>query len=342
MKLAELARQLQCTLEGDPEIEITAVAGIPEAGPGQLTFLANRRYRRFLATTRASAILISSAEKDVPIACLRSANPQLDFARALGIFYQPPRYAPGIHPSAVISSTAQIAPDAHIGPYCFIGDHARIGARAVLHSFVSVYSGVTIGYDFLAHSQVVIREDCSIGDRVTLQSGVVIGGDGFGFAPLPTGAWLKIPQTGIVVIDDGVEIQANSVVDRATIGETHIGRGTKIDDLVLVGHGAQIGEDTLLCGQVGLAGTTSVGSRCILGGQVGASGHLHISDGVMITPQSGLSNDLGPAGTYSGSPVMPHRDWLRASKVLPRLGELQHTVRRLERSLEELRVAGQD
>jgi UDP-3-O-[3-hydroxymyristoyl] glucosamine N-acyltransferase len=342
MKLAELARQLQCPLEGDPEIEITAVAGIADASPGQLTFLANRRYRQFLATTRASAILISPGEKGVPIACLRSENPQLDFARALGIFYQSPRYTPGIHPSAVISPSAQIASDAHIGPYCFVGARARVGARAVLHSIVSIYSGVSIGDDFLAHSHVVIREECRIGNRVTLQSGVVIGGDGFGFAPLPSGEWHKIPQTGIVVLDDDVEIQANSVVDRATIGETHIGRGTKIDDLVLVGHAAKIGEDTLLCGQVGLAGTTSVGNRCILGGQVGASGHLHISDGVMITPQSGLSNDLGPAGTYSGSPVMPHRTWLRASKVLPHLGALQRTVRRLEREIKELRAAGQN
>jgi UDP-3-O-[3-hydroxymyristoyl] glucosamine N-acyltransferase len=342
MKLAELARQLQCTLEGDPEIEITAVAAIADAGPGQLTFLANRRYHRFLATTRASAVLISPGEKGTPMACLRSENPQLDFARALGIFHQPPRYTPSIHPSALISPSAQLAPDAHIGPYCFVGERVRIGERAVLHSFVSIYSGVSIGDDFLAHSHVVIREECRIGNRVTLQSGVVIGGDGFGFAPLPTGAWLKIPQTGIVALDDDVEIQANSVVDRATIGETHIGRGTKIDDLVLVGHAAKIGEDTLLCGQVGIAGTTSVGNRCILGGQVGASGHLHISDGVMITPQSGLSNDLGPAGTYSGSPVMPHRDWLRASKVLPHLGELQRTVRRLEREIEELRAAGQN
>ncbi len=340
MKLAEIARRLQCTVEGDPEIEITGVGGIAEAKSGQMTFLANRRYRKYLAGTGASAILVSTSEKDVPIACLRSENPQLDFARALGLFHAPPRYAPGIHPTAVISPEAILAADAHVGPWCFIGEGARIGARAVLHSFVSIYSGVTIGEDFLAHAQVVIREGCQIGNRVTLQSGVVIGGDGFGFAPMPEGGWLKIPQTGIVVLEDDTEIQANSAVDRATIGETRIGRGTKIDDLVLVGHGAKIGKDTLLCGQVGLAGTTTVGNRCILGGQVGASGHLHISDGVMITPQSGLGGDLGPAGTYSGSPVMPHREWLRASKVLPHLGELQHTVRRLEREVAELRAAG--
>jgi len=190
------------------------------------------------------------------------------FAQAIELFYQPPRHAPGIHPTAIIAKSARIAEGAHIGPYCFVDEEAVIGRNAVLHSFVTIYRGAKIGDNFFAHAHAVVREFCSIGNRVILQNGVVIGGDGFGFAKQKDGTWHKMVQAGLTVLEDDVEVQANSCVDRATVGETRVGRGSKLDDMVLVGHGSRIGANTLLCGQVGLAGSTKVGSDCILAGQV--------------------------------------------------------------------------
>jgi UDP-3-O-[3-hydroxymyristoyl] glucosamine N-acyltransferase len=342
MKLGEIANRLGCQLEGDAVFEVHGVAGIEQAGPGQLTFVSNPRYAHATRTTLASAVLIG---KDVPLdrdpglpalALLRSANPYLDFARALEMFYQPPRYAPGVHPTAVISPGARIGPGAHVGPHCFVDQDVEIGRDAVLHSLVSIYRHARIGDDFFAHSHVVVREGCRIGNRVLLQNGVVIGGDGFGFAKRADGRWHKILQSGVTVLEDDVEIQANSCVDRATVGETTISRGVKLDDLVLVGHGGSIGEDTLLCGQAGMAGTTTVGKGCILGGQVGCSGHLTVGDGAMLTPQTGVAGDIPPNSLYSGAPAVEHRQWLKGSAVFKRLPELLNTVRRLEAEVARL------
>jgi len=343
MKLAEVAQKLGCRLEGPSELEIRGVAGIEYAEAGQLTFLANRRYFPLLKTTSASAVLIEEGvaldrEASLPaLAALRSGNPYLSFAQAIDLFYQPPRYAPGIHPTAIIAKSARIGEGAHIGPYCYVDEDVEIGRNAVLHSFVTVYRGVKIGDDFFAHAHVVVREYCPIGNRVVLQDGVIVGADGFGFAKQKDGSWRKILQAGCVVIEDDVEVQANSCLDRATVGETRIGRGAKIDDLVLVGHGSRIGANTLLCGQVGLAGSTKVGNDCILAGQVGSGGHISIGDRTLLTAQSGIPHDLAGEKHYSGSPCVEHKQWLKNAAALNRTPELQRRVRELEAEIEKLK-----
>ena len=337
MKLGELAERLGCTLEGDAAIEILDVVGIEEAGTGHLTFLSNRRYRSAVASTKASAILAAPDDGPMPVAVLRSKNPYLDFARALSMFHQAPKYAPGIHPTASISASARIGANAHIGPYCVISENVAIGDNAVLHSFVTIYRGAQIGDDFMAHSQTVVRERVRIGHRVTLQNGAVVGSDGFGFAKQADGTWYKIPQTGIAVIGDDVEIQANSTLDRATMGETHIGNGAKIDNLVHIAHAVKVGENTLLCAQVGIAGSAKVGNNCVLTGQVGVVGHLTIGDGAVITPQSGVPNDVPAGALYSGSPVIEHKHWLKSIAVFSRLPELQKQVRELTAEVARLR-----
>ena len=341
MKLSDIATRLKCDLDGDSGIEITGVAGIEDAQAGQLTFLSNRRYRADAEKTRASAIIVSRNEEGISTPKLRADDPYLAFAYAIELFYQPPRHAPGIHPSAVVSKSAEIAPDAHIGPFCFIDNDITIGSRAVLHSFVSIYRGARIGDDFFAHSHAVVRENCCIGNRVILQNGAVVGSDGFGFAREKNGSWHKMQQAGIAVIEDDVEIQANSAIDRATVGETRIRRGAKIDNLVQVGHACQVGEDTLLCGQVGLAGSSVIGNRCIMAGQSAAAGHLHIGDGAVLTAQSAVSHDVPAGAMYSGSPAFDNKAWLRSTGVYRRLPELQSAVRALQKELDRLRAANE-
>jgi UDP-3-O-[3-hydroxymyristoyl] glucosamine N-acyltransferase len=343
MKLSEVAQRLECRLDGLPDLEIRGVAGIEHAQPGQITFLANRKYFSLLKSTRASAVLINEGvaiDREAglpPLAALRSTNPYLAFAHAIELFYQPPRYVPGIHPTAIIAKTAKVGEGSHIGPYCYIDEQVEIGRSAVLHSFVNIYRGVKIGDEFFAHAHAVVREFCRIGHRVTLQNGVVIGGDGFGFAKRPDGTWHKMAQSGPAVLEDDVEVQANACVDRATVGETRIGHGAKLDDLVLVGHASQVGTDTLLCGQVGLAGSTKIGNNCILAGQVGTAGHLAVGDGTILTAQSGVPNDVPPRSMYSGYPAVDNRQWLKMMASLNRLPELQKRVRELEAEIERIK-----
>lgn len=339
MKLKEIAVRLGCELDGSAEIEIAGVAGIEDAQPGQLTFLSNRRYRAEVEKTRASAIIVGRKEEGISLPMLRADEPYLSFAQAIELFYQAPRYEPGIHATAVVSKSAKIASDAHIGPFCFVDNDVVIGRKAVLHSFVSIYRGVRIGDDFFAHSHTVVRENCQIGNRVILQNGAVIGTDGFGFAREKDGRWHKMQQTGPAIIEDEVEIQANSAIDRATVGETRIARGTKIDNLVQVGHACKVGEDTLLCGQVGLAGSSIIGNRCIMAGQSAAAGHLHIGDGAVLTAQSAVSHDVPAGAIYSGSPGFDNKTWLRATGVFHRLPELQREVRALQKEVARLRAA---
>jgi UDP-3-O-[3-hydroxymyristoyl] glucosamine N-acyltransferase len=344
MKLGEIAQRLSCQLEGDAGAEIYGVAGIEHAQPGQLTFVSNPRYRHATRTTQASAVLIAAGvtlERDSArpqLAALRSANPYLDFARAIELFHAPPRYAPGIHPTAVIAGTAQIGEGAHIGPYCFVDDGAQIGRNAVLHSFVTIYRNARIGDGFFAHAHAVVREGCRIGNCVILQNGVIIGGDGFGFARQADGRWHKILQAGIAVLEDDVEVQANACVDRATLGETSVARGVKIDDLALVGHGSTVGENTLLCGQVGLAGTTVIGKGCMLAGQTGVAGHLTVGDGTTITAQSGVPADVPAGKCYSGYPAVENREWLKNVAATARIPDLIKTVRQLEAEVAQLRA----
>ncbi len=328
MKLAQIASALNARLENSsPNIEITGVAGIEEAGSGQLTFVANPKYAAAARTTKASAVIVAEDFPDIPAAMLRAKNPYLTFARALELFYQPPRYAPGVHPTAVIHASARIGDNAHIGPYVVIDEDVQIGRNAVMLAHVVIYRGAKIGDNFFAHAHAVVREHCRLGHNVILQNGVVIGADGFGFAKDDSGHWYKIVQSGPAVIGDDVEVQANACVDRASIGETRIARGAKIDNLVQVGHGSRVGEDTLLCAQVGLAGSTDVGKNVILAGQVGVAGHCKIGDGAVATAQSGIPNDVAAGAVVSGYPAIDNKLWLRCSAVFNKLPEIAKAVR---------------
>lgn len=337
MKLGQIAERLGCSVEGDPNTEITGVAAIEEAKKGELTFLADRKYRAALEKSRASAVFVAKDPAPAHMAALRSTNPRLDFARAIEIFHPAQHFATGVHPTAVVASSAKVGAGAHIGPHCFVDEHVEIGRNAVLHSFVAIYRGTRIGDDFFSHSHVSVREGSRIGNRVLLQNGVVVGSDGFGFEKQADGRWYKIRQVGIVVIEDDVEIQAQSAIDRATIGETRIGRGTKIDNLVQVGHSCKIGEDTLLCGQAGLAGTTRVGNRCILAGQTASAGHLTIGDGAVLTARTAVGEDVPAGAIYSGEPGFDNLSWRKSIAVFHRLPELQKEVRTLREEVARLK-----
>jgi UDP-3-O-[3-hydroxymyristoyl] glucosamine N-acyltransferase len=328
MKLGEIAATLGVRLEnGSPETEITGVAGIGEAGPGQITFVANPKYGEAARTTKAAAVIVA---EDFPAAntpLLRSRNPYLDFARAIEFFYRPPKYAVGVHSTAVIHPSAKVGKNASIGPYVVVDEDVQIGKNCVLLAHAVIYRGARIGNNFLAHAHAVVRENCRLGDNVTLQNGVVIGGDGFGFAKDNEGRWRKIVQSGPAVLEDDVEVQANACVDRASIGETRVGKGTRIDNLVQVGHGSRVGNNTLLCAQVGLAGSTDVGDNVILAGQVGVAGHCKIGDGVIATAQSGIPNDVAAGKVVSGYPAIDNKLWLRCVAVFSRLPELMKRLR---------------
>src|SRR6266849_1180613 len=336
MRLRHLAAQLGCELVGDGEIDITGVAGMEHAAPGQLTFLANPTYAPKVKHSKASAILLNEPIGNLHIASVVSANPYLDFARALALFYQPPRPALGIHPLASVAASARIGENASIGPFAVVGESVTLGRNAVLHPHVVIYEGAQIGDDFLAHSHSVVREFCRVGHRVILQNGVVIGGDGFGFAKTSEGTHFKIVQSGITVIEDDVEIQSLTSIDRATVGETRVKRGAKIDSLVQVGHASVVGEDDILCAQTGLAGSTILEKNVLLAGQVGVSGHLTIHDDAVIYAQSGIGGDVEEGAVMSGSPAFDARVWLRAVTAFQKLPELLKTVRQLERRVHSI------
>ncbi|WP_263384303.1 UDP-3-O-(3-hydroxymyristoyl)glucosamine N-acyltransferase [Granulicella arctica] len=327
LTLSELADHLGAELRGDPAAVITGISGIETASAGHLTFVANIKYASLARTTRATAILVEPSFAEIPAATLRLKNPYLAFARAIELFYTPPLYAPGIHPTAVIAPTASIGKDVHIGPYAVVSDHVVLGDHAVLLPHVVLYPHVVVGSHFFAHAHVIVREHCRLGDHVTLQNGVVVGADGFGFAKQADGTWYKILQSGHAVLEDNVEIQANACVDRASIGETRIQAGAKIDNLVQVGHGSTVGRNTLLCAQVGLAGSSTIGQNVILAGQVGVAGHCIIGDGVIATAQSGIPNDVAPGKVVSGYPAVDNRKWLRSVALFNRLPELLRAIR---------------
>ena len=329
MKLSAIASALDARLEnGSPDVEITGVNGIEQAGPGDLTFLSNPKYAAAARSTKASAVIVGEQFPAIATAMLRAKNPYLSFARALELFHQPQRYAPGVHPTAVVHDSAKIGAKAHIGPYVVIGENVEIGSRAVLLAHAVIYRGAKIGDNFFAHAHAIVREDCRIGNNVLLQNGVIIGADGFGFAKNSEGHWHKIPQPAPVVISDDVEVQANSCIDRASVGETRIGRGVKVDNLVQVGHGSHVDDDALLCAQVGLAGSTEIGARAILTGQVGVVGHCKVGENAIVTPQSGVANDVPAGALVSGAPAVDHKLWLKYSAILPRLPELFRALRR--------------
>jgi UDP-3-O-[3-hydroxymyristoyl] glucosamine N-acyltransferase len=333
MKLSELAAALACELYGDGSVTITGVAGMEHAGPSHLTFLANPKYAHKVKDTRAAAVLVSKIIPGLDPAQLISANPYLDFARALALFYQPPKPPPGVHPLASVAPSARIGEGASIGPFAVVEENVTIGRNAVLRAHVVIYEGARIGDDFHAHSHAVVREFCRIGNRVTLQNGVVIGGDGFGFAKRADGTHFKIVQSGVTVIEDDVEIQTLTSVDRATVGETRVKRGAKIDSLVQVGHTCVVGEDNIICAQTGIAGSSILEKNVLLAGQVGVSGHLTIHSNAVIYAQSGIGGDVDAGSVMSGSPAFEAREWLRAVTAFPKLPELLKTMRQLEKRL---------
>jgi UDP-3-O-[3-hydroxymyristoyl] glucosamine N-acyltransferase len=328
MKLSQIAHALNARLDnGSPDIEITGLNGIEQAGPGELTFVSNPKYATAARSTKAAAVIVGEDFPAIPAAMLRAKNPYLTFAQALELFHQPLRYEPGVHPTSVVHASARIAANAHIGPYVVIDENVEIGANAVLLAHVVIYRGAKIGHNFFAHAHAVVRENCRIGNNVLLQNGVVIGADGFGFAKTAEGRWHKIPQPAPVVIEDDVEVQANSCIDRASVGETRIGRGVKVDNLVQVGHGSRVGEDALLCAQVGLGGSSEIGNKVILTGQVGVVGHCKVGEGAIVTPQSGVAHDIAAGALVSGAPAVDHKLWLKYSAILPRLPEIARAVR---------------
>ncbi|HEV2176829.1 MAG TPA: UDP-3-O-(3-hydroxymyristoyl)glucosamine N-acyltransferase [Terriglobia bacterium] len=328
MKLSEIAARLGCAVEGDGNLDITGVAGLEEASASELAFLSNPRYSSKALSTRAAAVIVGPEDKLPGKVLVRSDNPYLTFAQALELFAPPSRPRPGIHPTAVIAPSARIGRNPSIGPYVVVEEDATLGDDCVLKSFVVICRGSTVGHRFLAHTHAVVRENARIGDDVVLQNGAVVGSDGFGFAKRADGSYHKIVPAGAVVIEDGVEVQAYACIDRATVGETRLRRGVKVDNLVQVGHGCDVGEDTLLCAQVGLAGSSKVGRAVTLAGQVGVAGHLSIGDGAIVTAQSGVPSDVAPGRIVSGSPAIEHGLWLRCVAIFAKLPEIYGVFRK--------------
>jgi UDP-3-O-[3-hydroxymyristoyl] glucosamine N-acyltransferase len=336
VKLRDLAARLECRLEGDGDLEIQQVAGIEQAGPGDVTFLANTKYERALAGTLASAVILRPDDPAAPCATLRTAEPYLAFARAVGLFAPSSRPPAGVHPLASVAPDARLGRDISIGPFVVVGNAAAIGDRTVIMPNVTIGPGTTLGADCLIHSNVSLRERVTLGDRVVLQNGVVIGGDGYGFVRRGDGTHEKIPQVATVVIEDDVELGANTTVDRPAVGETRIRAGTKIDNLVMVGHGVTLGRNVLLAAQVGIAGSTDVADDVVCGGQVGVGGHLTIGRGAIAAGQSGVTHSLDAGEMVAGYPAIDSREWRKASVIFRRLPELKRRIEELEARLLEL------
>ena len=339
MKLTELAARLGCRLEGDGDIEVTGVAGIETAGPSDVTFFANNKYAAELRATRAGAVILGDNAEAAPCAMLRTKNPYLAFAKAMEVFAPAWTPAPGIHRLAFVADTAQVAADASIGPFAVIHERARIGARTIVQPHAVIARDAQIGDDCLIHAGVSIRERVVLGNRVVVQDGAVIGSDGYGFARDVDGSHYKIPQVGGVVLEDDVEIGANTTIDRPAVGQTRICRGAKIDNLVQIAHGVTVGPRSLLAAQVGIAGSTTLEESVTLAGQVGVAGHLTVGKGVIATAQTGIPNSVEAGALVSGYPAIDNRDWLKASAIFRKLPELRKTIADLERRIAELEKA---
>lgn len=339
MTLQEIADYLGARLTGDPDAVVHGLASLDNAAEGEITFLANPKYAGKVANSRATAVIASPGANAFGKNIIETANPQIAFAKLLSLFCLPKPEPKGVMPGAHVSPSAELGKDISIYPGAFIGEGVKIGDRVVIHPGAVVYDGCTIGDDVILHSNVSIRERCSIGHRVILHNGVVIGSDGFGYVP-DGRKHFKVPQVGIVVIEDDVEIGANSTVDRAALEQTVIRRGTKIDNLVQIAHNCVIGEDCIIVAQVGVAGSAKLGNNVIVGGQAGIVGHITICDNVMIGGQSGVSNDVKEPGVYSGTPNMPHKDWIKSSLILPKLPEMRKTIKDLDARLAALETKG--
>jgi UDP-3-O-[3-hydroxymyristoyl] glucosamine N-acyltransferase len=338
VKLGDLAAQLGCELDGDHDLEVTRVAGIDEAGSGDLTFLANSRYAAKVATSRATAIIATADVSGARSAVLRTPNPYLTFARAIRLLYPTSPPPAGIHPSAVIAAEAILDEGVTIGPLVVIDAGARIGARTILHAHAVVGRDAVIGADCILHARVSIRERVQVGNRCVIQDGAVLGSDGFGFAHRDDGTHEKIPQIATVVIEDDVEIGANTTIDRPAVGETRIRSGTKIDNLVQIGHGVVVGRNALLAAQVGIAGSTVVGDAVMMGGQVGVAGHVTIGDRVKASGGTGIIGHVPADSFITGYPHMENLEWLKAHAIVRKLPELRKQLNALARRLVEIEL----
>jgi len=340
VKLRDLAERLGCRLDGDGDVDIVRVATIQDAQPGDITFLANPKYESALAGTRASAVLLRDDAPTAPCAMLRTPDPYLAFARAVGIFAPAWRPEPGIHPLAAVAADAQLGERVAIAAFVAVGAGAAIGADTVIFPNVTIGPGARIGRDCVIHSNVAIRERVTLGDRVVLQNGVVVGGDGYGFVRRGDGTHEKIPQVATVVIEDDVELGANTTIDRPAVGETRIEAGSKIDNLVQIGHGVRVGRNVLMAAQVGIAGSTEIEDDVVFGGQVGVGGHLTIGRGAVAVGQSGVTNSLEAGAMVAGYPAIDSREWRKASVIFRRLPELKKRIEELEARLEDLTRGG--
>jgi UDP-3-O-[3-hydroxymyristoyl] glucosamine N-acyltransferase len=339
LKLRDIAEQLHCRLEGDGELDIVRVAPIQQAQPGDLTFVASARYLPDLKTTRASAVILGKskgADAAAPCAVLEADDPYSAFARAVSLFAGAERPAPGIDPLSAVADDASIGRDVSIGAFVTVGAGASVGARTIVYPLVVIGPGARIGEDCVVHSQVSIRERVVVGNRVTLHDGVVAGSDGFGFAPQKDGTHLKIPQHADVVIEDDVEIGANTTIDRPAIGETRIRAGTKIDNLVHIAHGVSIGRRSLLAAQVGIAGSTIVEDDVMVAGQSGVTGHVRIGARAKIGAKSAVLQSVEAGSFVTGHPAFDHTDWRKASVVFRQLPALKKRVEELEQRIAEL------
>lgn len=336
MKLGTLAELTGATVErGSPDLDITSTAGLDIAGDGDITFLANPKYTPQIAETKASAIYLKDGVEieRSDIAILRANDPYAAYTRAMRHFFPEPAIEPQIHPTAVIDGTAEVDAKVEIHANVVIGANCNIASGVRLMPNVTVYPGVSIGENSTIHSGVSIRENCEIGHNCIVHNNTTIGSDGFGYAKDENRRWLKIPQTGRVVIEDDVEIGANTAIDCASVGETRIKRGVKIDNLVQIGHSCTIDEDALICSQTGLAGSSNIGKRVILTGQVGIAGHLKVGDDVVITAKSATSHDVEPGKVISGIPAFDNREWLRSTAAFRKLGEMASRLRKLEKKV---------
>lgn len=339
MKLSELAEKTDSIIEsGDKDMQINSAAGLDIAQIGEITFLANPKYTPQIQNTNASAIFLSEGveieRKDIAI--IRSKDAYVAYTLALRAFHPMPEIVPSIHKTAVIDETAKVAEDVEIMANVVIGKNCVIKSGAKIFPNATIYDGVTIGRNSIIHSSVAIRENCEIGENCIIHNNSTIGTDGFGYAKNTDKSWLKIPQVGRVVLENDVEIGANTAIDCASVGETRIKRGAKIDNLVQIGHSCTVDEDALICSQTGLAGSSVIGKRVILAGQVGVAGHLKIGDDVVITAKSATSHDVESGRIISGIPAFDNRDWLRSTAAYRRLGEMARSIRDLQKKIAKL------
>ncbi len=333
--LEELARLVDGTVVGDGHVEISRLATIEAAGPGEITFLGNPKYLRYLGESRASAVIVPAGTEAPGKNLLQCRNPYLAVAKIQTHFHVKRPQPQGVMPGATVHPDAQLADAITVHPGCVVHAGASIGSGTILYPGVIVYDDVEIGSDCTLHARAVVREQCRLGDRVMLQPGAVVGSDGFGYAP-DGERYYPIPQVGIVVIEDDVEIGANTCIDRGSVGETRIRRGTKIDNLVMIAHNVDVGEDCILVSQVGIAGSSKIGRHCTFGGQSGAAGHIQVGPDTTVGARGAVLSDYAGGGVITGTPAIPHTQWLKASKIYARLPEMRREIQRLKKELTEL------